>query len=144
MPADNASARGPRTLRLVEEVAIRDGGYQWQRATAFLDTGNQAMTLVDPEFARRHAIYRSDHAAVLGVHGGASAFGQAERWTTIHGVVPGASSRAPCVTISLKVRDQEFLIQAAVSKVPSHDLLIGADVLGRLFEAGFRIGAGSM
>merc|ERR1719231_605581 len=103
------------------------------------------MTLVDPSFAARHAIYRPDAAAALLGRGGGGGFGTAERWTTIRGVVPGASSRAPVVTLALKVRDQEMLIEAAVSEMPGHDdLLIGADVLQKLFEAGFRIGAGSM
>merc|ERR1712023_444400 len=45
-----------RTLSLVEQVQIRDGGYAWQPARAFLDTGNQLMTIVDARFAARHAI----------------------------------------------------------------------------------------
>ena len=143
VPAGDATARGPRTLSLVEDVEVRDGGFSWQKARAFLDTGNQHMTLVDTRFAARHAIYNPNRAAnLLGLPG--SSFGDAERWTTIHGVVPGASSRSPVVTIALKVRSEEFIIQAAVSEMGSHDLLIGTDVLGRLFSAGFRIGAGSM
>jgi hypothetical protein len=140
VPADDS--RGPRTLNLVEEVQVRDAGYSWQRATAFLDTGNQHMTLVDTAFAQRHALYRPDHASQL--LGLGTSFGQAERWTTIHGVVPGASTRAPVVTIALKVRNEEIVLLAAVSPMSTHDLLIGKDVLGRLFDAGFRIGAGSM
>merc|ERR1719198_1982629 len=96
------------------------------------------MTLIDTHFAARHAIYKPEHAASL--LGLASSFGQAERWTTIHGVVPGASTRAPVVTIALKVRNETFVIEAAVSPMSGHDLLIGKDVLGRLFDAGFRIG----
>jgi len=140
VPAGERSVGGPRTLNLVELVEIRDGGYEWQRARAFLDTGNQLMTLVDTNFASRHAVYRPSHTAL----GCDTRFGQAERWTTIRGVVPGVSSRAPVVTIALKVRDEEFLIQAAVSELGTHDLLLGTDVLGRLFASGFRIGAGSM
>merc|ERR1712188_290596 len=55
IPANNAAERGPRTLSLVEDVVVRDGGFVWQRAKAFLDTGNQHMTLVDSAFAERHA-----------------------------------------------------------------------------------------
>lgn len=141
IPAGDLS--GPRTLGLLEVVELRDGGYKWQTARSFLDTGNQAMTLVDPAFAARHAIYRPDHAA-NGI-GPRSSWGQAERWTTIRGVVPGASSQAPVVTIALKVRSQEFVIQAAISPTGgSHDVLLGTDVLSQLFAAGFRIGAGSI
>jgi hypothetical protein len=121
---------GGKTLNLVEAVHVRDGGYTWQPATAFLDTGNQHMTIVDELFATRHAIHRA---------------GTEERWTTLHGVVPGASSRAPCVTIAVKLRGEEFIIQAAVSRMGGgQDLLIGVDVLGRLFASGFRIGSGSL
>lgn len=134
IPAVSAEA-GPKTLQLVENVLVRDGGYAWQRATAFLDTGNQHVTLIDPKYAARHAIYRPDAA---------SGFGQAERFTTIQGVVPGATTRAPIVTIALKVRDQEMLIPAAVSQMNGHDLLLGADVINKLFSAGYRLGAGSM
>merc|ERR1719198_407960 len=47
LPKDaNALEHGPRTLSLVEHISVRDGGYEWQPATAFLDTCNQLMTLV--------------------------------------------------------------------------------------------------
>jgi len=141
LPANGADAlrvHGGQTLRLVEDIEVRDGGYSWQRGKAFLDTGNQHMTIVDPRFAARHAIY---HDAPVGTFGGS----QAERWTTLHGVVPGASSRAPVVTIALRLRGEEFVIQAAVSEMGGgHDLLLGVDVLGRMFASGFRIGSGSM
>ena len=104
-------------------------------------------TFVDPKcmrFAARHAIYKPDHAGPSLLGQRSAGFGQAERWTTIQGVVQGATTRAPVVTIALKVRDQEMVIEAAVSELSGHDLLIGADVLGRLFASGFRIGAGSM
>lgn len=136
VPPSNSG--GTQLLSLVENVKVRDGGYAWQRGKAFLDTGNQHMTIIDSAFAARHSIYRPD--SVMAVPG----LGQAERWTTIRGVVPGVSSRAPCVTIALSIRDQEYLIQAAVSELGSHDLLLGVDVLDRLFAAGFRIGQGSM
>lgn len=146
LPTDHRSLEaGPRTLSLLEEVQVRDGGYGWQRATAFLDTGNQAMTLIDTRFAARHALYIKDPTPELFPHQSAGGFGmQAESWLTLRGVVPGASTRAPVVTIALKVRDQEMLVPAAVSECTGHDLLLGADVIGRLFDAGFRLGAGSM
>ncbi|EOD36580.1 hypothetical protein EMIHUDRAFT_447005 [Emiliania huxleyi CCMP1516] len=137
LPAGSIEA-GPRTLGLLEHIQVRDGGYAWQGGTAFLDTGNQALTLIDPRFAEWHGVYRRGSGL------GTSAFGQAERWTTIRGVVPGAETRAPVVTVLLKLRDQEMLVQAAVSPCTGHDLLLGADVIRRLFEAGFRLGAGSM
>jgi len=71
-------------------------------------------------------------------------FGSAEGWTTVRGVVPGASTRAPVVTIALRIRGEDMLIKAIVSDMQGHDLLLGAEVLGKLFEMGFRIGEGSM
>jgi predicted aspartyl protease len=123
---------------------VRDGGYSWQPATAFLDTGNQHKTIIDTDYARRHAIYRpaSEAAAIFGEATGS--FGQAESWTTVNGVVPGASVRAPVVTIGLKIRGEEYLIPAIVSEMKGHDLLLGVDVLTRLFNSGFQIGAGSV
>lgn len=141
LPRADHLESGLRTLNLIEEVHVRDGGYCWQRATAFLDTGNQAMTLVSSAFAERHAIYKKESIPLLS----GSSFGMAERWTTIRGVVPGSSTSAPVVTIALKVRNQEMLLPAAVSDPGGrHDLLLGADVIGRLFEAGYRLGQGSM
>lgn len=131
-----SSASEDKTLRLVESVQVRDGGFAWQPATAFLDTGNQHMTIIDTRFAARHAIFRPD--APQGV------FTRAERWTTLHGVVPGASSRAPVVTIVISVRGHNFTIEAAVSEMGSHDLLLGIDVLEQLFGAGFNISARSV
>jgi len=140
LPAEGADAlrvHGGQTLSLVEDIEVRDGGYSWQRGKAFLDTGNQHMTIIDRRFAARHAIY-GDTPAFAGSS-------LAERWTTLHGVVPGASSSAPVVTIALKLRGEEFTIQAAVSDMGGrHDLLLGVDVLGRMFASGFRIGNGSM
>ena len=53
--------------------------------------------------------------------------------------------RAPCITIQLRLRGQDFVVQAAVSELGGGtDLLLGVDVLERLFAAGFRIGAGSV
>lgn len=144
MPPQSEIAGGTRTLNLIEDVEVRDGGYEWQRARAFCDTGNTHMTIVDTRFAARHAIYRTPSGASASLLGADLSFGQAERWTILHGVVPGASSRVPCVTIALRVRDELFTIQAAVSEMGGHDLLLGHDVLGRLFASGFRIGAGSM
>ena len=137
---------GGKTLSLVEFVEVRDGGYVWQPATAFLDTGNQHMTIIDSNFARRHAIYRpaSEAAAIFGGEATGSHFGEAEGWTTVQGVVPGATARAPFVTIGLKIRGEEYLIRAIVSEMKGHDLLLGVDVLERLFNSGFRIGAGSV
>jgi len=129
-----AASGSDKTLRLVERVQVRDGGYCWQPASAFLDTGNQHMTIVDTSFAKRHALYSP----------GASIFATAERWTTLHGVVPGATSRVPVVTIALEIRGQTYTIPAAVSEMQGHDLLLGIDVLRQLFAAGFTISVGSV
>lgn len=142
--ADALRVVGGKTLSLVEFVEVRDGGYSWQPASAFLDTGNQHKTIIDTDYARRHAIYRptSEAAAIFGQATGS--FGQAEGWTTVQGVVPGASVSAPVVTIALKIRGEEYLIPAIVSEMKGHDLLLGVDVLTRLFNSGFHIGAGSV
>jgi len=93
------------------------------------------MTIVDRRFAARHALYQVDSQSV---------FSTAERWTTLHGVVPGASSKAPVVTIALEIRGHTFTIQAAVSDMQGQELLLGIDVLQQLFAAGFSISAGSV
>lgn len=136
-----ADGGGAKTLSLVEQVRVRDGGYAWQPAQAFLDTGNQHMTIVDARYAARHALYRGD-TAIPALHG--AGLGQAERWTTLRGVVPGVTSRAPVVTLALSIRGQDMLVQAAVSELGHQDLLLGVDVLDKLFASGYRIGAGSM
>jgi len=131
---------GRLTLNVRESIFVRDGGYQWQAAGCFLDTGNQHMTIIDSAFAAQHAIY-APHA--LGAP--SSLFAQPERWTTLRGVVPGASSRAPVVTIAIRIRDESFTIQAAVSSLGgSEEVLLGADVIERLFASGYRLAAGSM
>jgi len=133
-------ASGPATLNLVEDVEVRDGGYGWQRARAFLDTGNQHMTIIDKHYAQRHAIFSAERVAAMF----SAPDHQLHGWTTLQGVVPGATVRVPVVTIALKIRGEDMLIQVAVSELGHHDLLIGKDVLGRLFASGFRIGTGSM
>merc|ERR550514_2524946 len=87
-----AALDGDRTLSLVEDVQVRNGAHAWAPAKAFLDTGNQAMTILDARFAAAHGIYRPDAGL------------PPEGFTTLHGVVPGASSRALTVSIALKVR----------------------------------------
>lgn len=119
-----------KTLRLRETAMVRDGGFTWQPASAFLDTGNQHMTIVDTAFAARHGIL-VPHAEGV--------FSQVEDWTTLQGVVPGAQKRVPVVTIALQIRGMDFLIRAAVSDMPGSDLLVGIDVLRDLFAAGFTI-----
>ena len=91
--------------------------------------GNGGVTLVDASFAARHAIHRQGWPV--------------ERHTVIRGVVPGATSQAPVITIALQIRGQEMLIPAAVSSLPNEDLLVSMDVINQLFAAGFRMGAGS-
>lgn len=130
-------SRDDMKLSLRERIECRDGGFSWRPASAFLDTGNQHMTIVDSGFAARHGIYLPD-----GI--GARGFSQAERWTTIRGVVPGASSKAPVVTVALRIRGQEYIVEAAVSEMHGEDVLLGLDVLHRLFASGFHISAGSV
>ena len=131
-----ASNTADKTLRLVEHIRVKDGGFAWQPATAFLDTGNQHMTIVDARFAAKHAIYQADAQGP---------FARAERFTTLHGVVPGASSRAPVVTVALEIRGHSFVIPAAVSEMRGQeDLLLGIDVLQQLFAAGFNISLTSL
>ena len=124
-----AISEGDRTLSLVEAAAVRDGGYTWQPARALLDTGNAGLTLIDARFAARHAIHREGWPA--------------ERQTVLRGVVPGATSQAPVVTVALQIRGHELLIPAAVSTLPNEDVLVSMDVIKELFAAGFRMGVGS-
>ena len=118
-----------RTLSLIERAKVRDGGYEWQDATALLDTGNSHITLVDARFAARHAIYLPGQ--------------QAERYVTIRGVVPGATTQAPVVTIALKIRGQDLIVPAAISTLNNEDVLVDIGTINQLFSAGFRMAAGS-
>ena len=117
-----------------ERVFVRDGAYSLQRASALLDTGNSHMTIIDAAFARRHHIYTPDAPGV---------FTAPAEWTTLRGVVPGATAeRVPVLTVRLTVREREFMVKAAISELPgSEQVLIGLDVLDGLFAEGFRIAA---
>lgn len=118
-------------LGLREAIKIRDGGFQWQPATALLDTGNQHLTIVQPAYAARHSLYNPSEGGLLA---------QPDSWTTLRGVVPGATSRAPVITIRLSIREHEFTVSVAVSELGANeDVLLGLDVLEQLFALGFRI-----
>ena len=119
-----------KVLSIRESADVRDGSYSWQGASALLDTGNQHCTVVDAAYAARHGLYTAEHD---------SHFGQAERWTTLRGVVPGATSRVPVITVQLRIRGQVITVPCAISALGSEDLLVGVDVLSQLFAAGFRI-----
>ena len=68
---------------------------------------------------------------------------QAERWVTLHGVVPGASVTVPVVTAELRVRGHTFRLQVAVSELGGRtEVLVGIDVIERLWAAGVRIERG--
>lgn len=90
------------------------------------------ITLVDARFAARHAIYLPGQ--------------QAERYVTIRGVVPGATSQAPVVTTALKIRGQDLTVPGTVPAAIStlnEDVLVDIGTINRRFSAGFRMGAGS-
>ena len=70
------------------------------------------ITLVDARFAARHAIYLPGQ--------------QAERYVTIRGVVPGATSQAPVVTTALKIRGQDLTVPGTV---PAAISTLNEDVL---------------
>ena len=111
-----------------EEVTVRDGGYEPQRARAVLDTGNAHMTVIDEAFARRHAIYAESSAfAPLG-------------YTTLRGINMGAETRAPVVLAAVTLRGREFRIRAAVSPLTRMDILVGMDILEALFADGLALG----
>jgi hypothetical protein len=78
-----------RTLQVDETVLMRDGSFAPQPASAILDTGNSAMTVIDESFALRHAIYVPPSA------GSHSVFAEAVEWTTLRGINAGAETRAP-------------------------------------------------
>merc|ERR1712023_402978 len=63
--------------------------------------------------------------------------------TVTRGVVPGASSEAPIVTIALQIRGQDLIIPAAIAPLTGEDILLNMDSINQLFAAGFRLGAGS-
>ena len=59
---------------------------------------------------------------------------------TLHGVVPGASVTVPVVTAELRVRGHTFRLQVAVSELGGRtEVLVGIDVIERLWAAGVRI-----
>jgi len=111
-----------------ERVLLRDGAHSQQPASALLDTGNSALTVVDEAYARRHGLY-ADRGVFAAPH----------EWTTLRGVNPGAETRAPVVITSLTLRGREFKqLRVAVSPLPGdHDVLVGLDVLRPLFAEGF-------
>ena len=109
-----------------EPLMVRDGGYQWQSASCILDTGNAAITVIDSDYAKRHAILQDG-----------SVFGRPEEYTTLRGINPGAETRAPVVTACLSLRGREFTIKCAISPMPGSDVLVGMDVLRGLFSDGF-------
>jgi len=120
-----------RTLQVDETVLMRDGGFAPQPASAILDTGNSAMTVIDESFALRHAIYVPPSA------GSHSVFAEAVEWTTLRGINAGAETRAPVVHASLALRGREFTLRCAVAPLPGHDVLVGLDVLRPLFADGY-------
>jgi hypothetical protein len=62
---------------------------------------------------------------------------------TLHGVVPGASVTVPVVTAELRVRGHTFRLQVAVSELGGRtEVLVGIDVIERLWAAGVRIERG--
>ena len=86
---------------------------------------------MDEAFARRHRIF---------VPGASSVFAQAEREVTLRGVVPGAETQAPVVTVALRLRGREFMLPVAISTLQGDDVLVGVDMLEQLFAEGWRIG----
>eukprot|EP00308_Calcidiscus_leptoporus_P012894 CAMPEP_0119353816 /NCGR_PEP_ID=MMETSP1334-20130426/2919_1 /TAXON_ID=127549 /ORGANISM="Calcidiscus leptoporus, Strain RCC1130" /LENGTH=224 /DNA_ID=CAMNT_0007367199 /DNA_START=63 /DNA_END=738 /DNA_ORIENTATION=+ len=123
---------GDQSLSRRESIEVRDGGYAWRPARALLDTGNEALTVIDTAFARRHSIYSGG--------GGGGVFDLAERWVTLRGVVPGASVQAPVLTVALRIRGHSLVMQAAVSELgPGTDVLVGVDAIEQLFAAGFAL-----
>lgn len=126
----DAAALQSRALAVREMVEVRDGGYEWRAANALLDTGNLALTVVDSDFARASGLYLAEAPSV---------FAQAEEWTVLRGVVPGAEARAPVITINLRVHGLDFAVRAAVSPLHDTQVLVGLDVLHNLFSAGFSI-----
>ena len=147
-------------------VQVRDGGYEWQAANALFDTGNESLTVLDAAFARRHGLYAEGGGSGIFAQAEPSPSpspspsptrsprprpcpsrspnpNQAERWVTLHGVVPGASVTVPVVTAELRGRGHTFRLQVAVSELGGRtDALVGIDVIERLWAAGVRIERG--
>ncbi|KAL1523577.1 hypothetical protein AB1Y20_018513 [Prymnesium parvum] len=128
------AAAADRSLRVRERIELCDGGAAWRQAEALLDTGNAHMTVLQPALAARLALYDPRAGGMLS---------RPEAWTTLRGVVPGASVRAPVITVRLRVREHEFTVAAAVSELGGdEEVLLGMDVLQPLFASGFRISNG--
>jgi predicted aspartyl protease len=135
-PPMKANDREPLRARS-ECVEVRDNGrHAWVHARrSLLDTGNEHMTVLDRRFAEALGV-----ASGRGRGGGV--FSQPERYTTLRGVNPGAETRAPVHTVSLRLRGREFTVPVAVCELAHLDVLVGLDVLQPLFSEGLRLVAG--
>lgn len=122
-----------QTLGVRETIRVRDGRFEWRPASALLDTGNSHCTVVTPAFAARHALFDPSAGGTLA---------RPLSWTTLRGVVPGASARVPVIVMTVSVRGSEQTVEAAVSELGGgEDVLLGLDVLRPLFAAGYTIAA---
>merc|ERR1711907_931943 len=59
---------------------------------------------------------------------------EVERYTVIRGVVPGATSQAPIVTIAIQIRGQDLIIPAAIAPLTGEDILLNMDSINQLFR----------
>lgn len=122
------------TLKLRETVQVRvdwNGKYECIDAPALLDTGNLAKTLIDKRFAVQHKIY--DPAS-----------GVAREFMTMRGVT-GEPASIPVVMLFLRIRGEEFTVQAGVHDLENRaPFLLGMDVLRPLFQRGFQLAAASV
>lgn len=118
------------SLRVLETVQIQDLRGVWQPATAMLDTGNGALTIVDTEFARRLGLV-GEGRNMLGAH---------HRTARVHGVVPGASSNLPVVWAKLRLKGREVTLEVGIGELQQQQILAGMDVLQHFFADGYTIG----
>ena len=122
------------TLKHREMVQVRvewKGKYECIDALALLDTGNLAKTLIDKHFAVQHKIY--DHASGVG-----------REFMTMRGVT-GEAATIPVVMLFLRIRGEEFTVQAGVHDLGNNPpFLLGMDVLRPLFQRGFQLAAASV
>lgn len=125
-----------RTLRLTERLMIKGGDGRWQPALATVDTGNAAITLVDADFAAQH-----------GLVGGV--FGKVEGQRRIRGVT-GEEELVDVVTLELEIKGRVHVQKVGITRlrtstsVGKNPVLLGMDVIEKLLDAGYVIGADSL
>lgn len=127
------SGASSKVLEQAESIQILDGSEAWQPTRALLDTGNEHLTCIDEDFAVGLGLYAPS---------GGSVHRRPTGTTTLRGIVPDAQAQAPVIHVKLRVRGVEFgPMRAALTRLErARPVLLGMDVIGELFAAGYSIG----